>query len=248
MRRVACIVPIALLASMLAAVAADAPVMPRFQDYYFAFLRKGPQWSGAKTPRGDSIQAGHLANIKRMHEAGLLVAAGPFERGQDRRGVFVFRADSIDAIRRLVAQDPAVEAGQLQMDLYRWTAPAGIGELYTQRSKQPGFRDSMYSLQLAVLRCGPEFEGFSDEATMKDVTAHGTRLMGLFNAGSVATGGQFHPGSGPDTTLVGVLVFRGDTTATRALVRDDPAVIGKRFSVEWEKWWIAWGTLPGDTL
>jgi uncharacterized protein YciI len=238
---------VTVLTGVIAAFAADAPVMPRFQDYYFAFLRKGPKWTGVKTPRSDSIQAGHLANIGRMHEAGLLVAAGPFERGQDRRGVFIFRADSIDAIRRMVAQDPAVEAGQLQMDLYRWTAPPGIGELYATRSKEPGHRDSMYALQLAVIRYGPEFKGFSDEATMKDLGAHGARLMELFKAGTVATGGQFHPGSGPDTTLVGVLVFRGDTTATRALVRDDPAV-GKRFSVEWEKWWIAWGTLPGDTL
>ena len=247
MRWMTRLVPSVLLAGVVAAFAAEAPKPPAFQDYYFGLLRRGPSWSAERTPRTDSIQAGHMANIGRMHEAGLLVAAGPFERGQDRRGVFIFRADSIDRIRTLVAQDPAIAAGRLRMDLYRWSAPPGIGDLYRVRSAREGHTDSMYVLQLAVLRYGPKWGGFEDTETMTDLGAHGMRLMGLFRDGRVATGGRFYPG-GPDSTISGVLVFRADSATARALLTEDPAIKAGRFAAEWEKWWVAWGTLPGDTL
>jgi uncharacterized protein YciI len=71
------------------------------------------------------IQAGHLANIRRMAESGDLVLAGPMADDGPLRGIFVFRTRDQERIRAMVAADPAVKMGRLGMELYPWSVPAG---------------------------------------------------------------------------------------------------------------------------
>lgn len=71
------------------------------------------------------IQAGHMANLGAMAAAGDLVLAGPFENDGALRGVLVFRTQDREKIRAIVAQDPAVKAGRLGVDLYPWSIPRG---------------------------------------------------------------------------------------------------------------------------
>src|SRR5262245_47477257 len=82
-----------------AATGDDLQTVPAGASYQFGLLRKGPSWTAKRTPATDSIQAGHLANIGRMADEGLLVAAGPLLDGGDLRGVFVFRDDSLARLR-----------------------------------------------------------------------------------------------------------------------------------------------------
>jgi uncharacterized protein YciI len=82
-----------------------------------------PQYDEA---RSKEIQAGHIGNLVRMAESGDLVLAGPFENGEGAlRGVLVFRTQDPARIRSLVAEDPAVRAGRLGVDLYPWSIPKG---------------------------------------------------------------------------------------------------------------------------
>ena len=60
-----------------------------------------------------------------MAETGDLVLAGPFESEGALRGVLVFRTQDPQRIRSLVAEDPAVKAGRLGVDLYPWSIPRG---------------------------------------------------------------------------------------------------------------------------
>jgi uncharacterized protein YciI len=76
--------------------------------YLFGILRKGPNWSTERTAKTEQIQAGHMANIRRMSKSGLLVAAGPFLDNGDLRGLFVFRADSVKDVLPEVALDPSI--------------------------------------------------------------------------------------------------------------------------------------------
>lgn len=82
-----------------------------------------PQYDEA---RSKEIQAGHIGNLVKMAESGDLVLAGPFENGEGAlRGVLVFRTQDPARIRSLVAEDPAVKAGRLGVDLYPWSIPKG---------------------------------------------------------------------------------------------------------------------------
>ena len=74
----------------------------------------------------ETIQQGHLANIRKMGDSGDLVIAGPIEEESDLRGILIFRTRDADRIRRLVAEDPAIQAGRLKLELYRWRVPRGI--------------------------------------------------------------------------------------------------------------------------
>jgi uncharacterized protein YciI len=72
-----------------------------------------------------ALQEGHLANINKMAASGDLVIAGPMGDDGTLRGIFVFRTPEEEKIRAMVAQDPSIQAGRLEMELYRWTVPRG---------------------------------------------------------------------------------------------------------------------------
>jgi uncharacterized protein len=94
--------------------------------YYVGFLYKGPKWSPEQTPEVKTIQEGHMANIRRMGEAGKLLIAGPFTDDGDLRGLYVFRADSTEEARALVESDPAVKAGRFRFELHPWFAAKNV--------------------------------------------------------------------------------------------------------------------------
>ena len=94
--------------------------------YVFGILRKGPNWSSSSTPEAQEIQRGHLANIRKMAEAGKLIVAGPLSEAGDLRGIYIFNASSPEEVRPMVNEDPAVKAGRLVVDLYPWFAAAGL--------------------------------------------------------------------------------------------------------------------------
>jgi uncharacterized protein YciI len=95
-------------------------------DYIFGLLVRGPQWTATQTDETQKIQEGHMANINRLAGMGKLVLAGPFYEGGERRGVFIFKVGTIDEAQALTDTDPAVIAGRLKIELYRWSVPKGI--------------------------------------------------------------------------------------------------------------------------
>jgi uncharacterized protein len=94
-------------------------------DYVFGLLVRGPKWTAAVTEETKRLQEGHMANINRLSEAGKLVLAGPFIDGGERRGVFIFKVDTLEEARALTETDPAVKAGRLKIELHRWSVPKG---------------------------------------------------------------------------------------------------------------------------
>lgn len=232
-----------ILAAPVPATGDEIPPYPPMATYQFGLLRKGPAWTATRTPATDSIQAGHMANIQRMWEEGVLVAAGPVSGGGDLRGIFIFRADSAAQVRDLAARDPALESKRLVLDLHTWLAPPGIGEPYRRLSKQPGFRDSMITLQLVLLRTGPR----ADAASARRGAVRAWDYVHFMRAGlapSLATAGPITDGS----DLRSVLVFRGDSTSAHQRALEDPAVKAGALRVEMHPWWSAYGNMPGDTL
>ena len=94
--------------------------------YVVGFFHKGPHWTAEETAETRRIQEGHLANFRRMAEAGKLVVAGPFKDPGDLRGMLIFKLDSVEQARVLMDADPAVKSGRLTLDLHPWLAAAGL--------------------------------------------------------------------------------------------------------------------------
>ncbi|MGZ4816627.1 MAG: YciI family protein [Terriglobales bacterium] len=92
--------------------------------YYLGLLVRGPKFSPEDSPERQKIQEGHMANMKRLHEIGKLVAAGPFAEEGELRGLFVFRVVSMQEALELTNTDPAVQAGRLAIKLYEWKLPS----------------------------------------------------------------------------------------------------------------------------
>ncbi len=101
---------------------ADDKMVP----YQLAFLLAGPNRKTESDPETERIQAGHMAHIRAMADAGQLVAAGPFIEEQRLRGIFVFQLDSVDAAKAVASQDPAVRAGRLVVDMHPWYVAEGV--------------------------------------------------------------------------------------------------------------------------
>jgi uncharacterized protein YciI len=93
---------------------------------YFAFITRGEKWTAEKTPATEEIQKGHMANINRLAEMKKLIAAGPFGDNGNLRGIFVFRAGSLEEAKALTATDPAVQSGRFAVDVHPWMIPDGI--------------------------------------------------------------------------------------------------------------------------
>ncbi|WP_321475353.1 YciI family protein [uncultured Paludibaculum sp.] len=120
--------PLIALLLFLLTLAVSAPVAAKLEPapspYVVGIRRKGPSWrADLNTPEGRSMIQGHIAVIRKMEATGKLIAAGPFGDPTDLRGLLLFRNCSIDEARRMAAEDPVVQSGQIAMEYYTWMAP-----------------------------------------------------------------------------------------------------------------------------
>jgi uncharacterized protein len=93
---------------------------------YFGFLKSGPN-RGQDPETAKRLQAEHLAYMGGQAAEGKLVAAGPIgEGGGDRRGIVVYRVETMEEARTRAEGDPAVKAGRLVVELHPWTVPRGV--------------------------------------------------------------------------------------------------------------------------
>ncbi|PWR10331.1 hypothetical protein DKT68_09295 [Micromonospora acroterricola] len=74
----------------------------------------------------DRLQDAHLAHQAGLVEQGLVLAAGPFlHADDDRLRGFVVLSIAPDEARTLYANDPAVRAGRLAVQVMSWLVPEG---------------------------------------------------------------------------------------------------------------------------
>jgi uncharacterized protein YciI len=117
------------LASLSLSAQEKARIMPnqiQMTTYVVGFLRKGANWGTGTKEESERIQERHLANLRKMAEAGKLIVAGPFSDNGDLRGMLIFKVGSVEEARSLAEQDPAVQAGRLALELHPWFAAQGL--------------------------------------------------------------------------------------------------------------------------
>lgn len=91
------------------------------KQYYFVMLTKGKDRDKIKdTAIINKLQAGHMANMKRMANEGKLIVAGPFGDDSNWRGIFIFDCDTQEEVEALLSTDPAIKAGRLDYEVHPW--------------------------------------------------------------------------------------------------------------------------------
>ena len=123
--------PLALLAQD-ASAPAPAPAQkaapqlpPDMTVYYFCLLTRGPNSGQGTREELTAAQAAHMANIRRLADAGKILVAGPFMDRGDWRGIFILKCDSLEEAKELVASDPLVQQQRLLADVRPWLTMKG---------------------------------------------------------------------------------------------------------------------------
>ncbi|GAB1370110.1 hypothetical protein MASR1M45_01680 [Candidatus Kapaibacterium sp.] len=99
------------------------------KSYVFVILKTGNITNPTKELR-DSLFKGHMSNMKKLADEGLLVTAGPFNKNdKNYRGLFILNVDNLEKAKEIVDTDPAVQGKLLDTELYLWYGSAAIQEL-----------------------------------------------------------------------------------------------------------------------
>ncbi len=94
------------------------------QEYFMAFLNAGPTRTQDSTESAQ-IQEAHMAHLNRMSEDGYVSIVGPFGDAGDTRGICIYNTATIEEADSLANMDPAVQAGQLQIEVRSWWCAKG---------------------------------------------------------------------------------------------------------------------------
>jgi len=93
--------------------------------YVMALLKAGPN-RNRPPEEARRLQAAHMANIDRLAAEGKLVLAGPFGDDGVLRGIYIFDVATVAEAEALTKTDPAIQAGQLAMELHPWYGSAAL--------------------------------------------------------------------------------------------------------------------------
>lgn len=93
--------------------------------YVMALLKAGPN-RDRPSEEAQKLQAAHMANINRLAAEGKLVLAGPFGDNGVLRGIYIFDVATVAEAEALTKTDPAIQAGQLVMELHPWYGSAAL--------------------------------------------------------------------------------------------------------------------------
>ena len=105
------------------------------ESFQLVLLLRAPSWRKLPDDEARALQAAHIGHLTRMGEAGKAVVCGPFDAQQDPsfRGGCIYAVRTPEEARALAADDPAVRAGQLRVEVMTWW----VGKGYMTFPKAP---------------------------------------------------------------------------------------------------------------
>ena len=98
-----------------------------FDEFYLVLLLRPPNAPELPKAELDSLGEGHMANIRRLHEEGKLLKAGPTEdhSGREVRGIFILTTNSLETAQKWVGTDPLIQKGRLVAEYLKWYVQKG---------------------------------------------------------------------------------------------------------------------------
>jgi len=108
---------------------------PGTRTYQVALFKRGPKW-GKDPGEAKELQAERLQYLARLEREGKIVLAGPFTDRGLYHSMIVFRADSMEAAKALIAEMPSIKAERLVYEIHPWLSADGI-RIIQPRPGQP---------------------------------------------------------------------------------------------------------------
>lgn len=206
---------------------------PETKDYRFVLLVAGKNRKQLPAEEATKLQQGHMGNLTRLHNLGKLVGAGPMADAGRIRGIGLMITDTMDEAQKLMGEDPAVAAGQLDIEILDWRGPA--------KFLGSSFPEPMELTQTALAFCnrGPRFDTLLPADVERLKKEHATYLETI--KGEVVADGPFLTDHHRQTMTI---FMKNDLAASEKLLAESPAVKGGLYSVEVYSWWHAKGLLP----
>lgn len=97
---------------------------PKIDKYWFVLIKTGPKTDFDSIALAGLFK-GHMANMSRLHQDGILKVAGPFGKNDFTwRGIFILDCATKEEAEKYVATDPAVAAGLFAVDIVPWYSEA----------------------------------------------------------------------------------------------------------------------------
>ncbi len=213
------------------------PAPANVQTVHVVLLLRGPNsTAGPSTPELEKLQAAHIAHLTKLGQEGHAYIAGPMGVDGDLRGIILMKAASADAARALEADDPAVKAGRLKIEVVSYMSPAN----WFSFAPIPA-EISMRQFVFGYLTAGPK----AADAQALPPTVHEDHLASMWamrDAGVLVAGGPIVNGG----NRAGVVIFALDSVdKARALLEQDPGVKAGLFGIELYPWYAADHILKG---
>lgn len=95
------------------------------RQYVLVILKTGPKTMPDGKER-DAMFAGHFANMKRLAGEGKLALAGPLDKVDGWRGLFILSVTDIDEAKKMVATDPVIINGEMIAEYHKYFGSAGL--------------------------------------------------------------------------------------------------------------------------
>jgi uncharacterized protein len=97
-----------------------------FDRFTVGLLLLRPDAPKLSEEKENELQDAHMAYTAKLHDEGHLLAAGPTLGVSNRelRGLSIYKG-SLDEVRSLADQDPAVLAGRYTHQFFPWVVPRG---------------------------------------------------------------------------------------------------------------------------
>jgi uncharacterized protein len=105
----------------------EAEPPKQFDAYELVLLWAARGRAELEPQAAERMQRQHLGHLEAMRAAGHLLIAGPLLNQPDPRlrGICVYRTGSVAAALELASSDPAVRAGQLEVEAMTWCTRPG---------------------------------------------------------------------------------------------------------------------------
>lgn len=229
------------LGSAIVAAQAQAPApalrypMPdNIQMVHIAMLYRGPNYTPGTSPELQKLQEAHLAHLTKLGKEGSAYIAGPIGGGGDLAGIVILKAATPDAAKALEAEDPAVKAGRLRIEMVSYMMPGNWFSFGPIKEGMP-----MRSFVFGFLKMKAGGQPLTDPKVIDD---HLATLWNLRQAGTLLSAGPaFNAGD-----RAGVFVLAVDTVdKARAIFEQEPSVKSGQFILEMYRWSAADGIMKG---
>ena len=142
----------------------------------------------------------------------------------------------IDEAKALAAEDPAIKAERLKLEILPWLGPKGLGvKAAEERKKNPDMEWTMKKYHLAILKRGPQTALPAAEA-QKILLDHLWNIRRMMDEGKMLVAGPFMNNG----DLRGICVFNTESAEeAKAWAESDSAVKAGRMAVEIHPWLVA---------